>query len=420
MLYVYLISIVLCVILSKETMGKVWFGTIGIYTAITYSVYVLRPDLFSILNISVRGDSVFEVGLFLTLSMWCNFLVYFLLSRSKFGYSIIDLKLRRRPKLKYFLAFHLFLLIMLAAYFTGNQENFNWGGGINSLGNVWYALGYRIFAGSTMLLIGFTLVEKTKNRWFYCLIILMSVALIFFVALKSSARSDIIYLMLGVTVLFWLHFQIPTRRMYLLGLIAIPSVIVIGQLMLFKRASIQGDFLTLLSLVFENFESLDEKTIVMLVSQDYFAPGATLIMSVEKSIVDPVAVTISNFFNTMYLIHHETISAIIVYEYGLNFERGTGMAYINYAEGYNFMGFSGFLYNGVVSGFLLHIMNASFTGVSRLHANILKAILAILLMQIIRNQFGTSLKLIYTFIPIYYFYSQVFGYSLRFRWSRKA
>lgn len=415
---IYLITIALCVILSKEIMAKLWFGMVGIYTAITYSVYVLRPELFSILNIGVLGDSMSEVGLFLTLSMWCNFLVYFLLSRSKFGYSIIDLKLRRRPKIRYFLWFHLLFLVILAAYFIGNQEKFTWGDGVNSLGNAWYALGYRIFSGATMLLIGFTLAEKTNNRLLYYLIIFMSVALIFSIALKSSARSDMIYFMLGVAVLFWLHFKISARRMFLFGLIAIPSVILVGQLMLLQRASIEGDLLILLGLVFENLGALDENTIVMLVSQDYFSPGATLIMSVEKNIVDPVAVIMSNLFNSIYFINHETISAIIVDEYGLNFARGAGFAYINYAEGYNFMGFTGFLYNGVACGLLLHILNVDFKGVSKAHENILKAILAILMMQIIRSQVGVSLKVLYTFLPIYYFYCQVFGYSLRFRRSR--
>ena len=359
-----------------------------------------------------------EVGLFLTLSMWCNFLVYFLLSRSKFGYSIIDLKLRRRPKFTLFLGFHLFMLVMLAGYFLGNQEKFNWGDDVNSLGNAWYALGYRTFSGLTMLLIGFTLVEKTNNRRLYCLIIIASVALIFAVALKASARSDMVYFMLGVVVLFWLHFKIPARRIFLVGVIAIPGVLLVGQLMLLQRASVEGDFLTLLGLVSESVKSLDDDTIVMLVSQDYFSPGATLIMSVEKNIVDPVAVIMSNALNSIYFVNHETISAIVVNEYGLIFERGAGFAYINYAEGYNFMGFTGFLYNGIAGGLLLHILNVDFRGVSKAHENILKAILAILMMQIIRSQVGLAVKVLYSFLPIYYFYCQVFGYSLRFRLSR--
>lgn len=415
---IYLITIVLCVILAKQVMAKLWFGMVGIYTGITYSVYVLRPDLFSILRIGVLGDNISEVGFFFTLSMWCNFLVYFLLSRSKFGYSVIDLKLRKRPKVVYFLGFHLFLLLMLAGYFIGNQEKFNWGGDINSLGNAWYAMGYRIFSGSTMFLIGFTLVEKTNNRRLYYLIIIASVAVIFSVALKASARSDMVYFMLGVVVLFWLHFKIPARRIFLVSLIAIPAVLLAGQLMLLQRASIEGDFLALLGLVFENLGSLDDDTIVMLVSQDYFSPGATLIMSVEKNIVDPVAVIMSNVFNSIYFINHETISAIVVREYGLSFARGAGFAYINYAEGYNFMGFMGFLYNGLACGLFLHILNVDFKGVSKAHENILKAILAILMIQIIRSQAGVALKVLYTFLPIYYFYCQVFGYSLRFKLSR--
>ena len=102
-LVVYLLTNIFCVVLAREVVAKLWFGIVGIYTGITYSVYVFQPDLFSILNIRVLGDRVSEVGLFLTFSISCNFLVYFLLSRSKFGYAIIDLKLRKRPKVAYFL-----------------------------------------------------------------------------------------------------------------------------------------------------------------------------------------------------------------------------------------------------------------------------------------------------------------------------
>ena len=415
---IYLVTIVLCVIFSKEIMAKLWFGLIGVYTAITYSVYIFQPDLFSILKIGVIGDRVSEVGLFLTLSLWCNFLVYSLLSRSRFGYSFIDLQLRRRRKVAYFLWFHLCLLIMLAVYFIGNQEKFNWADGINSLGNAWYALGYRVFSGTTMLLIGFTLVEKTNNRRLCCWIILASLALIVSVAIKSSSRSDVIFLALGVGVLFSLHFKIPARRIFLFSLIAIPSVLLLGQLMLLQRASIEGNFLMLLGLVFENLRLLNDDTIVMLVSQDYFAPSATLIMSVEENIVNPVAVIMSNLFNSIYFMNHDTISAIVVNEYDLNFVRGAGFSYIIYAEGYNFMGFTGFLYNGVACGLVLHILNVDFKGVSKAHQNILKAILAILILQVIRSQSGVALKVLYTFLPIYYFYCQVFGYSLRFRRSR--
>ena len=415
---IYLVTIVLCVIFSKEIMAKLWFGLIGVYTAITYSVYIFQPDLFSILKIRVIGDRVSEVGLFLTLSLCCNFLVYYLLSRSRFGYSFIDLQLRRRRKVAYFLWFHLCLLIMLAVYFIGNQEKFNWADGINSLGNAWYALGYRMFSGTTLLLIGFTLVEKTNNRQLCCWIILASLALIVSVAIKSSSRSDIIFLALGVVVLFSLHFKIPARRIFLVSLIAIPLVLLLGQLMLLQRASIEGNSLMLLGLVFESLRLLDDDTIVMLVSQDYFSPSATLIMSVEENIVDPVAVIMSNLFNSIYFMNHETISAIVVNEYDLSFVRGAGFAYINYAEGYNFMGFTGFLYNGVACGLVLHILNVNFKGVTKAHQNILKAILAILILQVIRQQVGVALKTLYTFLPIYYFYCQVFGYSLRFRRSR--
>ena len=417
-LVVYLLTNIFCVVLAREVVAKLWFGIVGIYTGITYSVYVFQPDLFSILNIRVLGDRVSEVGLFLTFSISCNFLVYFLLSRSKFGYAIIDLKLRKRPKVAYFLGFHLFLLMILAGYFIGNQEKFNWGDGINSLGNAWYSLGYRLFSGLTVLLIGYVLVENKRHRWLYYLIVVASVAMIFSVAVKASARSDMVYFALALVVLFWLHFKIPVRRVFFFSLISIPAALVLGQLMQLQRASIEGDFVALLGIVFENLGYLDNETIVMLVSQDYFSPAATLIMSVEKNIVDPVAVITSNLFNSIYFMNHDTISAIVVSEYNLSFARGAGFAYINYAEGYNFMGFTGFLYNGLVCGLILHILNVDFKGVSKVHANVLKAILAILMIQIIRSQSGLSFKLLYTFLPIFYFYCQVFGYSLRFKLSR--
>ena len=413
--FTYIGLLVVITLSLRSIVAQLWFVFIGVYTSVTYAVYQFRPDLFEILNFSVKGDKTLELGIFLILSVISNYLFYLFFSNSKFLYRIPDLRLNQNPKIKLFTIFYLLYTTSLTIYFALNLGNFNWGQGSNSLDSPLFALLFRIFIPMTILLIGLVLTTDNVRNFFYKILALFGVILIVFVAIKASSRSDIIYLFIGLIVLGCSHYKTSKIRLFAGIVFGGMLILFFGQVMLIMRGSIDGGFIELLTMAFEKIISFDEATIVMLVSQDYFAPAATLIMSLEKELVFPVAAIKSNFYNFFYLTHEDTISAITTNEFDFSFLRGAGFAYIIYAEGYNMLGFMGFLYNGLICGLLMHILNPNFSGVSPQHKSVLLAILAVTILQIIRSQSGIALKLIYTLAPVYYSYCIVFGYSLRFK-----
>jgi len=411
----YIGLLVAIILYLRSIVAKLWFFFVGVYTSVTYAVYQFRPDLFEILNFSVKGDKNLELGIFLILSAISNYLFYLFFNNSKFLYHTPDLRLEKSPKIKLFTIFYLLYAMSLAIYFFLNFDNFIWGQGSNSLGSPLFSLLFRIFIPMTILLIGLMLTTDSVRNFFYKVLALSGIVLIFAVAIKASSRSDIIYLLIGLIVLWGSCHKISKIKLFSGIVLAGITAFFLGEVMLMMRGSVDGTFVELLAMIFEKIISIDEEMIVMLVSQDYFAPAATLIMSLEKELVFPIAAIKSNFYNFFYLIHESTISSIITNEFDFDFFRGAGFAYVIYAEGYNMLGFMGFLYNGLLCGLFIHILNPNFSGISSQHKRVLLAILAVAILQIVRSQSGVALKIIYTLAPCIFSYCIVFGYSLRFK-----
>ena len=100
--FTYIGLLVVITLSLRSIVAQLWFVFIGVYTSVTYAIYQFRPDLFEILNFSVKGDKTLELGLFLILSVISNYLFYLFFSNSKFLYRIPDLRLNKNPKIKLF------------------------------------------------------------------------------------------------------------------------------------------------------------------------------------------------------------------------------------------------------------------------------------------------------------------------------
>ena len=412
--FLYITILVLIFFFVRSITAQFWFLFIGIYTVFTYGTYVFRPDLFSLINITVDGDKSTELGLFLILSVLGNFLFYVWFSRSKFISRRVVLRQTKRPQKKLFSIFYFIFGISLFTYFIVNGDKFNWGTGVNSLGSPLFAISFRTFLPLTILQLAVTSNKKIEN-YAYRVLALFGIILIIMISTKASSRSDLIYLFLGITTLIIYNRQISKINFILGGIILCTAALFIGQIFLFKRAAMEGNIIDLLVLVYATISDFSEAALVMLLSQDYFGPASTLIISMEEQIIVPFEAIKSNFYNLFYFVGGDTLSTIIVSHLDLSFLRGAGFAYIIYAEGYNMFGFLGFLYNGFMAGLLLHILAPHFVGVSRKHKGVLLAILSVLIMQVIRAQSGGAFKVIYSLIPVFFGFCLVFGYSVRLR-----
>ena len=157
----------------------------------------------------------------------------------------------------------------------------------------------------TILIAGYIVIPSRISKLPFIGAALLGVILILAITLKSSSRSDILYLFLGFFVLGVLTLEIS--KVKLLGWAAVGSIfaLMLGQIALLRRGSIDGNIFELFGMVFQQIGYLDEGALTMFVSQDYFAPAVTLVMSIEKEIVIPVAAIKSNFANFLYFIHEK-------------------------------------------------------------------------------------------------------------------
>jgi len=198
--YLYITVLVLIFFFVRSVTAQIWFLFIGIYTVFTYGTYVFRPDLFSLINITVDGDKSTELGLFLILSVLCNFLFYVWFSRSKFISRRVVLRQTKRSQKKLFSIIYFIFGISLFTYFIVNADKFNWGTGVNSLGSPLFAMSFRIFLPLTILQLAVTSNKKIEN-YIYRLLALFGIILIIMISTKASSRSDLIYLFLGIMTL---------------------------------------------------------------------------------------------------------------------------------------------------------------------------------------------------------------------------
>ena len=97
--------------------------------------------------------------------------------------------------------------------------------------------------------------------------------------------------------------------------------------------------------------------------QDYYAPSHTLFVSMYYDMIDPVEVIKSNVCNAILGVHYPPLTNTIVARVkGETLERGVGWSYHFFVQGYNFMGFMGFLYNVCPSYILCYIGNEKSDG----------------------------------------------------------
>ena len=131
---------------------------------------------------------------------------------------------------------------------------------------------------------------------------------------------------------------------------------------------------------------------------DYTGPSLLLLTSIHEHIVIPLEVLKSNFYNTLifqgYPILGYTLSRIIDPYGKINY------GYYFLSEGYNFAGWLGILYNGIIFTFGLFIWNKFRKSNNLIFNNFMTAIIAMHVFDIIRAQSSFFVKGIYiSFIP---------------------
>ena len=311
-------------------------------------------------------------------------------------------------------AFELFntlLLTGLGAYFATNVDKFNWGAGSDSQGSSLFAFIFRYFIVVT--LIQFIIVfEKLKQTIASKLLIFLDLSLVLLISIKSGSRSDLLYL--TISLLTYTFYDLSRIRKFdLMKLVAFALLLFsLMQLMLMTRhlPLDQINISFLIDAFRENIETfgIDENSFMTsIILNDYFAPAATLAMSMDANIVIPYTVFVSNTSNSIYFVGYSLISDFVVHEYGFSFLRGAGFAYFIFTEGFNVVGNLGVLYNGIIFGGILYCLRVITLQGNAFYTKAATSIVCLFVLSSIRGQSGIIAKMIIfhiipAIITIYY------------------
>jgi hypothetical protein len=327
------------------------FLLLFIYTIFVQIGYVFFPQLFISVGTYFGPEIFYQYWIFIFLSFLLSYLIYLKinnLNRKKLAYFVIDSN--RFIGKSFFMIFSVLLYFVLIIYFFKNKDEFGWGDG-NPMGSQFFALGFGFYT-ICMLIIYIFYRNKIETILFRRLsLILFLFFLIFFlrVCFASGLRSNILYFFLAIIFYEFSPFnnliKFQKKKIFLV-LIIFP--ILINSLM--TISSLRGNDTEINFATFFDYKDtstevvdLSEKIIV----QDYFAPSQLLFVSIYYNIVDPIETFKSNFFNTFIFFDYPYLTQKITSKLGNNFTRGQGWGYYFFVEGYNAIGWFGFLYNAI-------------------------------------------------------------------------
>ena len=385
--------------LNKDFIHALSFFSLYIYTIFAQIGYVLFPELSSLYG-AYFGEKIFyRYWLFMFLSFYSAYTLYiFINSRNRVFYSVK--KLRKSFGVYIFFTVSIILLIFLFLYFIMNRGLFGYGGG-ETMGGAYFGIGFLILHPIIIILYSSyrERISHISIRIIALILFILSVALFLQVSIAAGSRSGILYVFVSIayyelTPLTGHKTKRRRKRKVPYIVLAFGLVLVLlSNLRLERQGSGDSSLNSLVSIKKENnFGRINDYAIELL-SQDYYLPSHTLFVSMHYGIIDPVEVLKSNMANSLFGLNYPFLSNTIL-ERGLGYknERGVGWAYHFFVEGYNTLGFFGFIYNAVLWNILTLLWVKLSNSNDALHNKSMKAILALLTPLVIKGQTSSYIR----------------------------
>jgi hypothetical protein len=329
------------------------FVVLYVYTIFAQIGYAYFPALSDLIGAYFGPQLFYKFWVFMFFSFFVSFLIYRKtnpLNDVKYLYRV---KLTRLKYGQYtFLFIAILLFIALRLYFFINRDLFAWGTG-NSMGSMWFALGFGIFTICTFFLyIMFrNKLNKFKIRIWSFIIFVFFIIFVLSVSMAAGTRSNILYFFIAIAfyelspIIKAIKYQ---RKKVLLFLFT--GVLMINVLMILleiRDKSSDVKFSSFLSSDSESAGSPDTVLATKFLMQDYYAPSHLLFISMQYNIVDPVETFKSNLANTFINLNYPYLTQTITDKIGKGYDRGEGWGYHLFVEGYNAMGWLGIFYNAI-------------------------------------------------------------------------
>ncbi len=375
-----------------------------LYTVFTQIGYLAYPDKLSLYSFGqYYGEEIFLFyWLYVFLSFVFIFLIFLLIYNKEDNLLGLRIEVSRNSNYKFkffYILFIVFYQLILLFFLLKNYHILSYyNQGVLKNNKLWFYL----FSFDSLIIFSlFVKIISASNKVekvYYIALIGISLFIFLITSIRSGQRIEFVMMMMSIFTFLLMYkknsIKSTRNKIYLIVLLVI--------IILFSQSirSLRGTEINLLDFITSYF---DYKALFSflkfenLVFQDWLVPSLTLITSMYKGIIFPFTVLESNLEVLIPLISHQSLGSIlsrIIDPFGW-----AGYGYYILTEGYNFMGFMGFMYSSFIFVFGFRILELFFcNSKDELFNAYLYGILGFISLNVVRGQSAMLIKSIYFYI----------------------
>ncbi len=415
-------------IAKRNCIFSLFYLVLFIYTIFTEIAYIYFPTpLLAGFSGQVFGVEVFyKYKLFVFLSFLSIFIVFcFLFRRKKRGYSFSMMKDTTAPIFRdvFFMCVIITYDLLLLFFLLRHYDELNYLNQEALKSSTIFRNAYG-FVGIILIVLYAKIMQLSKlsfHRLFYYTLLLITLCLFLLISIRAGDRSTLAATIVGFFMYTILQpSELRERFFVLLKSIVIVLLIAFALHVLMKvRKTGTVDVSEFVSIVFSRPGKFAKGLFSFrgIVLQDYAGPSLTLFFSIKYNIVNFSDSLKSVFLNSLIFTGHPTLGFTLSRIVNPMLSRGwQGYGYYFLTEGYNVMGWYGFLYNAIVFNFGLLIWSKFTNTADKNFKLYLIAVIAMQVFGIVRGQGSEFIRAVYiAFLPATVLYFLATGYRPCFK-----
>jgi hypothetical protein len=392
-------------IIRRHYLSGLYYFFLFIYTIFTQLGYAIYPEIAIAKGAYYGREIFFDYWLFVSLSFFAIFIVFRLFWRNrhppadksddvKSSYPFVG------RKLAFFATIIAFNVAMFYS-FLSNYESIGYTGAI--FPSKFFSYGFYIYGIIIMVLYAKlkTFSSNAFEKLLCRVLLLMSLAVLAVISIRSGQRSQIIALAIGIASFEFISSPSKFGKRF----IRVSPLIIIALLLAIVLTDLRlrfGGYISPLEFI-KLFPAVLGESVraffLSAISQDYFDPSLLLFTSMYYELIFPAEVIRSNASNTIVFMGYPYLSERVGrFVNPVGVDRSHGYAYYLLTEGYNLAGWFGILYNALVFWGGLALWQKLFLRGDREFNRFMIAIMAMQVLAIVRGQSVYFIRDIYLFL----------------------
>jgi len=352
----------------KSQIFFLFYFVLFAYTFFTQIGYLLYPEYLSLVShYQYYGEEAFiPYWIYIFLSFVSIFLMFAIFYHKKYR-TKLSIKVKTLPKKPANFLYTILILFyesVLTIFLIKNYANLSYlNQGLLKGNKIWF---YLFSLGGVVLLSLFCKIYMEygrKKKIYYFVLFFVLLSIFSLTAIRSGQRIEVMEALLGFAASLWYLFRDKIRfegwklKYTFVILIIFFIGISFSQGIRMTRGHDESQ-----EAFFTSLKSLETYLSIFflenLIFQDWLCPSLTLMTSIERNIIFPGKVIESNLTILIPFISHESLGGIL--SRIIDPEGIQGYGYYILTEGYNFIGFFGFVYSSFIFVIGLRLLGSFF------------------------------------------------------------